>query len=72
MVNIPKLRGKIVEKKMTIGALAKKTGIKKDRLYRRLSGNGEDITIEEASAISAALEFTGSDVNEVFFAKIIA
>lgn len=72
MVNIPKLKGKIVENGMTIGSLAQKTGIKKDRLYRRLSGSGEDITIEEASVISEALNFSGNDVNEVFFAQIIA
>ena len=72
MVNIPKLKGRIVERGFTIEALAKETKIERTKLYRRLLGDGKDFTIEEASAISKALKLNGKDVNEIFFAKIIA
>lgn len=72
MVNISKLRGRIVERGFTVEELAKETKIERSKLYRRLLGNGKDFTIEEASAISKALKLNGKDVNEIFFAKIIA
>ena len=69
MVNISKLRGRIVERGFTVEELAKETKIERSKLYRRLLGNGKDFTIEEASAISKALKLNGKDVNEIFFCK---
>lgn len=51
MVNIDKLRGKIVEKRFNVPMLANKIGIDKATLYRKINGNGESFTIKEADAI---------------------
>lgn len=51
MINVNKLKGKIVEKGITVRILAKEIGVDQSTLYRKLKNNGDDITIEEANAI---------------------
>lgn len=72
MVNVMKLKGCIVERGLTLGKLSEITNIERSCLYRRMAGNGKDFTIEEATAISEALKLSGSEVNEIFFARTIA
>lgn len=67
MVNINKLKGKIVESGMNIEKLANKIGIDKSTLYRKLTVNGESITIKEATLIAKELKLTHSEVNSIFF-----
>ena len=66
MVNVNKLRGKIVECGMNVGTLAKKTGMSKETLYRRISKGGIDFTINEADRIAKALSLTETEFNEIF------
>ena len=65
MVNVNKLKGKIVECGLRIG---------KDRatLYRRLNSDGKDFTIEEADLIAKTLNLTYSEVNAIFFNQYVA
>ena len=72
MVNVNKLRGKIVECGMNIESLAEKTGMSRDTLYRRISKGGIDFTINEADRIAKALSLTATELNEIFFAQYVA
>lgn len=72
MVNVNKLRGRIVENGLSIESLAEKTGISRDTLYRRLSRGGVDFTISEADRIAKALSLTAGELNEIFFAQYVA
>ncbi|WP_426621083.1 helix-turn-helix domain-containing protein [Bacillus licheniformis] len=66
MVNVNKLRGKIVENGMTIGELAKKIGVDRSTFYRKLNSNGETFSIKEANLICTVLGLTSKEAT-VFF-----
>ena len=68
MVNINKLKGKIVENGFTVEELADKTGIHTSRFSRRFSDGGSKFTVGEIKLISDALMLKGEDVNSIFFA----
>lgn len=68
MVNTDKLRGKIVERRMTVGKVASKVGLNTATLYRRLSGGGGSFTIDEADKIAVVLDLTPDELNHIFFA----
>ena len=72
MVNINKLKGKIVERGMSMEALADLTGLSRATLYRKINANGEDFTIREADSIAHALELTYEEVNAIFFSQFVA
>lgn len=65
-MNIPKLRGKMVEVGYSVESLAAKMGIDKSTLYRKLD-NGEKFTIGEALEIRAALDLTSDEASAIFF-----
>ena len=52
MVNINKLKGKIVECGLNIAELAALIGIDKATLYRKINADGQSITIKEADRIA--------------------
>lgn len=72
MVNTDKLRGKIVERRMTIESVASAVGINTSTLYRRISRGGGSFTIEEADKIAKVLNLTAEELNEIFFAQFVA
>lgn len=72
MVNVNKLKGKIVERGMTMAELAQKIGIDRSTLYRKLNSEGKDFTIEEADLISKELQLTYIEVNSIFFSQYVA
>ena len=72
MVNVSKLKGKIVEHGMSIGILADKMGINKATLYRKLSGNGDNFTIFEANKLAEILELDASEAQTIFFSQVVA
>lgn len=72
MVNVNKLKGKVVECGMNITELAELINIDKATFYRKLSTNGETFLIREADAIAKALNLTGEEVNAIFFAQYVA
>lgn len=71
MCDTAKLRGKIVEKGLNQVLLAKKTGMDRSTLNRKLK-NGETFTIGEASKIAIILELTKDEAMTIFFADIVA
>lgn len=67
MVNINKLKYKIMECGITITDLAIKTNIDRSALYHKLNFNSETISIKEANLISKELNLTLDEVNSIFF-----
>ena len=55
MVNVDKLRGKIVEQRVSMRELAHELRLDRSTLYRRFSENGCTFTIAEADIIARKL-----------------
>ena len=72
MVNINKLKGKIVEKELTIEKLAESIGLDRSTLYRKINNNGETITIKEANLICRELGLTVTEATDIFFSEFVA
>ena len=71
MVNVLKLKGKMVEKGINAEELAKRTGMDRATFYRRLS-KSDDFTIKEVDAIVRELGLTMDETNAIFFADFVA
>jgi transcriptional regulator with XRE-family HTH domain len=67
-MNIRKLRGKMVEKGLTVESLATDLGVTKSTMYRKLSA-GAKITIEDAQKIKESLKLTGDEARDIFFGE---
>lgn len=67
IVNVNKLKGKIVEKGINVETLAESIGIDRSSLYRKLN-NAEKITIGEAVKMKEALEMNDDEAYEIFLA----
>lgn len=72
MINVNKLKGKMIENELTIPQLAQILQINKSTLYRKLKNNGDNITIKEANLIVRTLNLTSSEATAIFFNKFIA
>ena len=72
MVNVNKLKGKIVEMGRNVESLANSIGIDKATFYRKLSSGGSAFTIGEADSIAEELALTRDEVNDIFFAQNVA
>jgi len=72
MVNINKLKGKIVENGLTVEALAEKLGVDRSTLYRKLNAEGETFTIKDANMICKALELNIQEATAIFFSQYVA
>lgn len=72
MVNVNKLKGKIVECGLNVETLAEKIGIDRATLYRKLNSNGETILIKEASLIAEELKLSMEEAMAIFFAQYVA
>ena len=72
MVNINKLKRKIVENGLTIEKLADNIGIDRSTLYRKINNNGETFTIKEADLILNALNLTAEEAKAIFFSQFVA
>ncbi len=65
-MNVNKLKGKIVEKEMSVAAFAKKLGVDRATMYRRLQDGGATFTIKEVKEICRLLELSGTEATEIF------
>lgn len=72
MVNILKLKGKLVENGMTIKDLAKVIKVNESTVYRKFNNNGDTLTIKEAELISVALKLNRDEINSIFFVDVVA
>lgn len=72
MVNINKLKGKIVENELTIEELAELIGVNRSTLYRKMNNDGETITIKEANLICKVLNLDSEEATAIFFSQYVA
>lgn len=73
MVNVNKLRGKIVERGLNVCELANLIGIDRSTLYRKISRrNGENLTIKDADSIIIALDLNAEETKAIFFTQFVA
>ena len=72
LVNVNKLKGKIIELGRNVESVASSIGIDRATFYRKLATDGETFTIGEADAIARELRLTRDEVNDIFFAQYVA
>ena len=70
MVNINKLRGKMVENAINVTALAAKMGLNPATLYRKFEAG--NFTIKEAKDIARILNLNRDELDDIFFADVVA
>lgn len=61
-----KLKGKIVEKGLTISKVSDIIGVNRSTLYRKLNNN-DKLTINEACKLKSILELSDSEAIDIFF-----
>ena len=72
MVNVNKLKGKIVENGMSIENLATVIGVDRATIYRKLNGNGASFSIKEADSIVKALSLNATEAQAIFFSQFVS
>lgn len=72
MVNILKLKGKIVEAGLNISILSKELNIDRSTFYRKLSEDGTVFTIKEVNIMIDKLNLSFEDVKSIFFNQLVA
>ena len=72
MVNILKLKGKIVEAGMTILSISKELNMDRSTFYRKMNEDGTYFTIKEVNIMINKLHLSFSDVQDIFFDKLVA
>lgn len=71
MVDVPKLKGKIVERNTTQEELANKIGIDKSTFYRKMKQNG-NFSIKEVNLIVSTLNLSKDEAMSIFFSETVA
>lgn len=72
MVNINKLRGKIIENGLSVKDLADNLEMDRSTLYRKMNSEGDTMTISDAEKISKILNLSLEEVNSIFFSDFVA
>jgi predicted transcriptional regulator len=72
MININKLKGKIVEKGLSMDKFAIALAIDYSTLYRKLKTNGDTFSVSEVNKIVDALELTADEAMDIFFSHWVA
>lgn len=72
MINILKLKGKIVEAGMNVSSLSRELNIDKSTFYRKLNEDGTYFSIKEINVMIAKLNLSFDDVKNIFFNQSVA
>lgn len=72
MINILKLKGKIVEAGMTILSISKALNMDRSTFYRKMNEDGTYFTIREVNIMINKLNLSFNDVQDIFLNKFIA
>lgn len=67
IINIPKLKGKIVESGKTQEVVADTIGIDRSTFYRKMRNGGEGFTIGEIHRLTEAIPLTKEESIDIFF-----
>ncbi|MSV25981.1 XRE family transcriptional regulator [Selenomonas sp. WCA-380-WT-3B 3/] len=70
MINVNKLKGKIVENGLSVADVAKAIGIGTASLYRKMNGKDETMYVKDAYAIGQLLHLTTEEMNAIFLPLI--
>ena len=70
MMNINRLKGRIVEQGMTIATLAGQIGVDKATLYRKMKADGRNMSIGDACKIAHILQLSPDDATAIFFGEL--
>ena len=70
MINVDKLRGKMVEKRYSVDQMASDLKITKSTVYRKLKSG--DFTIREATIITGVMSMSADEAMSIFFAQYVA
>ena len=69
VVNVQKLKGKIVEKSNTQECVADAMGMNRSTFYRKMKNNAETCDVSEVYAIADILKLSPSRAGEIFFSE---
>lgn len=72
ILNLNKLKGKIVENEMNVSDIAKLLEIDRSTLYRKLKGDGDKLTVKEANQIVNVLHLSKEEAMAIFFKDTVA
>lgn len=73
MVNLNKLKAKMVERGLTVREVAVQMGFDRSTLYRKMNDTqGESFTVGEVRRLSEILELSPQDITEIFFNRGVA
>lgn len=72
VVNVNKLKGKIIERNMSVEKLANSMGLNKSTIYRKLSNDGENLTVKEIDTVIETLKLSSTEVLSIFFTQVFA
>lgn len=70
MLNSNKLKGKIIEKGMTVTKVAEMLGINPSTFYRKMKNNSFEIG--EVDIMVEKLSLSRKDANDIFFSQDVA
>lgn len=70
MLDVQKLKGKIVEKGKSVETLSREIGINPSTFYRKLNNNSFEIN--EADRIARILSLSGAEAAAIFFSQYVA
>jgi len=72
VINVNKLKGRIVEKGFNVDGLTEKIGMDRSTFYRKLNQKGETFSIKEANLICKELDLTPAEAMAIFFSDLVA
>ena len=72
LINVNKLKGKIIENGLSIETLAAEMGIDRSTLYRKLKNDGDTMLIKDANKIVKILNLTTTEAMDIFFSQFVA
>ena len=72
MVNVNKLKGRIVECGLSVGILAERIGMDRATLYRKMNSNGDTMLIKDADKIAKELDLSLDEAAAIFFSRNVA
>lgn len=71
-MDVNKLKGKIVEKGLNVETLARRIGIDRSTLYRKLNKQGDTLTVREVNIICKELGLSKDEAMDIFFRNVVA
>lgn len=70
MLDVNKLKGKLIEKGYTVERISLELGINSSTFYRKLKN--DSFAINEADKIVSILSLTGKEASSIFFSQFVA